>query len=74
MNGQKSSLSVFSMIHFNAMSIFIFKINPLKVVVIWFASGSQTFKIPRKYDLFSPNTKIFYRFDRKVGKNLLQVM
>jgi hypothetical protein len=25
-------------------------------------------------DFFSPNTKIFYRFDRKVGRKLSQVM
>ncbi len=50
------------------------KINPLKVIVIWFTSGSQTFKILGKYDFFSPNTKKFYRFDRKVGKKLSQVM
>jgi hypothetical protein len=62
------------MIYFNAISIFIFKINPLKVEVIWFTSRSQTFKIPRKYDLFSLNTKIFYRFDYKVGRKLSQVM
>jgi len=50
------------------------KISPLKVVVIWFTSGSQTFKIPIKYDCFSPNTKNIYKFDRKVGIKLLQVM
>ncbi len=62
------------MIYSIALSIFIFKISPLKVVVIWFTSGSQTFKIPIKYDFFSPNTKIFYKFDCKVGRKLSQVM
>jgi hypothetical protein len=62
------------MIYFSDLSIFIFKISPLIVVVIWFTSGSQTFKIPKKYDFFSPNTKNFYRFDHKVERKLLQVM
>jgi hypothetical protein len=73
-NGQISPLSIFNIIYFSALSIFIFKISPLKVVVIWFTSGSQTFKIPKKYDLFSPNTKILCRFDRKVGRKLSQAM
>ncbi len=62
------------MIYYSALSNFIFKVSPLKVAVIWFINGSQTFKIPKKYDFFSPNTNIFYRFDYKMGRKLLQVM
>ncbi len=29
---------------------------------------------PKKYNLFSPNTKILYRFDPKVSRKLSQVM
>ncbi len=36
-----------------------------------FTSGSQNFKIPKKYDFSSLNTKRFYRFDRKMGRKLL---
>ncbi len=74
MNGKKSPLNVFKMIYYSTLSIFILKINPLKVVVIWFTSGSQTSKLPIKYDFFSPNTKIFYRFECNVGRKLSQVM
>ncbi len=70
----KITFSVFKMIYFSALSIFIFKTSPLKVIVIWFTSGSWTFNILRIYDFFSPNTKIFYRFDYKVGRKLSQVM
>ncbi len=42
--------------------------------VVGFISGSGTFKIPKKYDFFSPNTKLFYRFDCKMGRKLSQVM
>jgi hypothetical protein len=73
-NGKKSSFNVFNMNYFSALSSFIFKISPFKVVVIWFTTRSQTFKIPKKYDFFSPNTKFFYRFDFKVGRKLSQVM
>jgi len=73
-NGRKSPLSVFNMIYSSALSIFIFEISPPKVVVIWFISASQTFKIPIKYDFFLPNTKFFYRFDRKVGRKLSKFM
>jgi len=51
-----------------------FKLVLSKVVVIWFTSGFWTFTIPIKYDFFSPNTKIFYRFDCKMGRKLSQVM
>ncbi len=72
-NGWKSLISVFNMIYYNVLSILIFKVSPLKVVVIWFISGSQTFKIPRKYD-FLTKYQIFHRFDCKVGRKLSQVM
>ncbi len=45
-----------------------------KVVIMWFTSGSWTFKIPKNYDLISSNTKFFYRFDCKMGRKLSQVM
>ncbi len=49
--------------------LYIYIISPFKIVVIWFTSEFQTFKIPKKYDFFSKNTKISYRFDCKVGRN-----
>jgi len=73
-NGKKSSFNVFNMNYFSALSSFIFKISPFKVVVIWFTTRSQIFKIPKKYDFFSPNTNFFYKFDFKVGRKLSQVM
>jgi hypothetical protein len=51
----------------SATHIFMFEINPLKVIVIWFIKGSQNNLIPIKYDFFSKNTNNFHTFKPKVG-------
>jgi hypothetical protein len=52
-NGMKPNLNVLKRKYFNATYVFMFEINPFKVIVIWFIKGSKIFKIPIKYDLFS---------------------
>ncbi len=37
----------------SATYIYMFEINPLKVVMIWFIKGSQIFLMPIKSDFFS---------------------
>jgi hypothetical protein len=56
------------MMYYNALSIFMFKINPFKVVIICFIYGYQIFEILKKYDFFSSNNKIFYTYEPKVSK------
>jgi len=62
------------MIYYDALSIFIFKISPLKscshMVYKWVSNFHNTHKI---WLLFTKN-KFFFRFDYKMGSKLSQVM
>jgi hypothetical protein len=68
-NGWKSPLSVFNMIYYSALSIFIFKVGPLKVIIIWFINGSQTFKIPYNMISFHQIPKFYIDLTTKWEEN-----
>jgi hypothetical protein len=38
--------NIFNMMYFSALYIFMFEINPLKIIVVWFIKGSHIFKSP----------------------------
>ncbi len=50
--GGELTPNVFNMMYFNALHIFKFESNPLKILVIWFIKGFHTFKVSIKYDSF----------------------
>jgi len=66
----EKKFNVINMMYYNVLSIFMFKINSFKVVIICFIYRYQIFDILKKYDFFSSNNKIFCTYEPKVSKNI----
>jgi hypothetical protein len=62
----KLTLKVLTRRYTNVTYIFMFEINPLKVVIIWFIKGSQSFLNTHKKNIFLQNTNNFHIFEPKV--------